>query len=167
MDPKDKGVCMRIPSLALLVALAACGVRPPAAQVADRVDASLLGEMRRLAEVPCPTPSDMPVLDGTLYMGWYGAVVGVDDAMLAVRITNPERWSPDVQWLLMTVSDRRGDSGIKGNAVVVGRVSDTLVCRFFPSAVGSGEAPAVGDTTWVDHATSRELRASWHSKDHP
>lgn len=65
------------------------------------------------------------------------------------------------------VSDRRGDSGIKGNAVVVGRVSDTLVCRFFPSAVGPGEAPAVGDTTWGDHATSRELRASWRSKDHP
>lgn len=158
---------MHIPFLALLVALAACGVRPPAAQVADRVDASLLGEMRRLAEVPCPTPSDMPGLDGNWYVGWYGTVVAVDDAMLAVKITNPERWSSDVQSLLMTVSDRRAHGESKGDAVVVGRVNDTLVCRFFPSTVGSGEAPAIGDTTTVDHAKSRELRVSWRSAGHP
>jgi hypothetical protein len=155
---------MRMSSLLFLFVAVACGVLPPAPQIADGVADSLLHEMRRLADVDCPTPPEMYVLDGVWYVGWFGTVIGVADSVLAVQMDEPGMWSSDVQHLLMPVSDRQWRSGIKGNAVVVGRVGDTLVCRYFPNMLGAKDAPRLGDRTWVDHATSRELQASWSSQ---
>jgi hypothetical protein len=145
-----------LPFISLLVA--ACSVGRPSPQVADGVPDGLLQEMVKLENAECPVPSGWYTLDGNWYVGWFGTVVGVADGVLAVHMDEPQLWSSDVQHLLLPVSARDQRSGIKGDAVVVGRMRDTLICRYFPSTVGPRELPALGDRTWVDHGTSRELR---------
>lgn len=148
---------MRTP-LPILLLLASCTVPPPGPHVADGVSESVLHEMRALADAPCPKPPEMPVLDGTWYVGWFGKVVGIAEGVLAVQMEKPQRWSDDVQYLLMPVEDGHPGGGIKGDAVVVGRVQDTLICRYFPSTVSRRTTPTLGDRTFVDHATSLAMR---------
>lgn len=133
------------------------------AQVEPGLSAAVVAEMRRLASVECPEPPPIPVLDGVWYVGAYGTVVAVSDRMVAVRRDNPKDWLADTAHLVMSITGRASNDGIKGDAVIVGSVDDLLVARFFQSPVGPRGGPAVGDEASVDYATSHELRASWRA----
>lgn len=117
-----------LPFLSLLVA--ACSVARSNPQVADGVPNGLLQEMIKLKNADCPVPPGYYPLDGTWYVGWFGTVVGIADGVIAVQMDEPQLRPPDAQYLLMdvqhllmTVSARDQRSGIKGDAVVVGRMS--------------------------------------------
>lgn len=82
--------------------------------------------------------------------------------MVAVRMEEQDGWPSDVQHLLLPIS-RDVHSGIKGDAVVVGRVDDVLICRYFASRYTKTDLPAVGDHASVDFSTSREMQESWRA----
>ena len=125
----------------------------------------MLPAMRRLAQAECPAPPMMYVLDGNWWVGCFGTVVAIDQGVLAVRMDDRSKWPEDVLHLLLPIADRMTNAGIKGDGVVVGRLDDILICRYFPNPNGSKEKPALGDEAWVDHSTSLAMRASWRSGD--
>jgi hypothetical protein len=124
----------------------------------------LVAEMRRQASAACPVPPAMAELDGIWWVGAFGTVVAVEQPMVVVRPRNPTDWPRDKLHLLMRVSDRSSNQGIKGDAVVVGNSGDLPICRFFQRPHYVQELPALGDQTWVDHSTSRAMRDEWRTE---
>lgn len=152
---------MRAPFLLIAAAACAAPVRTP--QLQDGISPSIIEEMARLADAECPTPPELYTLDGIWWVGAFGTVVAVDGATVAIRRDNPMDWPPDTQHLLMPISGRTSNDGIKGDAVIVGQWHDLLIGRFFPNSYGVPASPALGDEAWVDHSTTAAMRASWRS----
>lgn len=69
--------------------------------------------------------------------------------MLAVRMFDPSDWPPKVQGLMLSVSAPAWEAPVKGSAVVLGRIDDTLVCRYFPDVAVQGHQAALDDMVWV------------------
>lgn len=152
---------MRLPLL-LLFAAASCATPDTHSAPPD----PLLAELRRFENVAAPTPPELYVLDGIWWEGCFGRVVAFNRDMVAIRMENPDRWPADVLHLLLPIANNRVGSGIKGDAVVVGRFSDVLACRYHANPLGSGEPPAVDDEAWIDFSTSYAMRHAWQkSKD--
>lgn len=147
---------MRVRLVPLLLA-AACAAAPEEPQLEKGLPIAVLDEMRRHADAPCPVPPALYPLDGTWYVGSYGTVVAVDERLLAVRVDNPKDWPREKRHLLMPVSGRKPNDGIKGDAVVVGEFGELLICRFFRRPEDADDRPVVGDEVWVDYAGSRAL----------
>lgn len=121
----------------------------------------LLVELRRFENVAAPAPPELYVLDGIWWVGRFGRVVAFDRDMVAIRMEKPDEWPADVLHLLLPIANHRVGSGIKGDAVVVGRIGDILACRYHENPLGSGEPPAVDDEAWVDFSTSFAMQRAW------
>jgi hypothetical protein len=147
---------MRVPLL-LLLAAASCATADTHPTPSD----PRIAELRRFENVTAPTPPVIPELDGIWWVGRFGEVVVFDRGMVAIRMEKPDEWPEDVLHLLLPIANGRVGSGIKGDAVVVGRIGDVLACRYHRNPLGSGEPPAAGDEAWVDFSTSFAMQRAW------
>jgi hypothetical protein len=156
---------MRLHFLALVITCCSCTSPPAKPQIAAGVSGSIVREMRRLSIVDCPTPPSVPVSSEWSYFpALCGEVVAIDSRLLVVRMIDPSEWSSDVARSLMEVSAPTWGAGTKGQAIVLGRVDDALICRFFPSVVAQGGPPALGDGAIVNHTASDHIRAAWPAR---
>ena len=156
---------MRLHILALVVMCSSCTLPPAKPRIAAGTSESIVREMRRLSIVDCPTPPAVPVSgEWSHFPALCGEVVAIDNRLLAVRMIDPSEWSSDVTHSLMEVSVPTWGGGTKGDAIVLGRVDDVLICRFFPYVVAQGGPPALGDGTMLNHTASDHIRAAWPAR---
>lgn len=144
-----------------LALLAACATPSDDPQVASCVPIRVVEQLREVRDVECPSIPTHRWQKVGLILGWHGTVVAVAEGAVAVRIDNPENWIGATRHLVMPVCDRAMGEGIKGDAIVVRRIDNFLLCRYFPNRLGPLVEPALDDRAWVDHHTSDRVRASW------
>lgn len=135
-------------------------------RTADDETESLAAMMARLAAASCPVPCAFLPPDGIMPPECYGAIVAVAEGVVAVKMDDPSDWPPDVHHLSVMV-DRGDVPGFGGNAIVVGRIGTTMICRFFSDPACSGGPARVGDSVSADFARTRlrdgasKFRARW------
>jgi len=152
-------------SLALLATAGCAGLESNYRPFDDRPEA-LADMMADLATVDCPVPTDFLAPRPVVWIECNGTVVAAEPGVVAVKMRKPMNWPHGLHHLVVTIFAPSAN-GIRGNAVVVGRVGDTLVCRFRETRQRMLRNPAVGDWVSADFMQTRmfesreEFQARW------
>ena len=153
-----------------VLGMAGCATPPQLVPDLEPRRAELLVAMRDAATKPVPVRPALYTLSGNWGDMEFGSVVANDGPMIVVRLRSDAGLPPSLRRVprpneeyvhaVVPVSAPHATLGscIIGDGIVVAKIDDLLICRYFVSPYDSPPKVCIGDEASIDHDTSVTLK---------